>query len=139
MSITKVSAALRNAVRIRAGGCCEYCLIHEDDAYEPHEADHIIAQQHHGETTADNLAFACWDCNRRKGPNLSSRDPENGKVVRLFDPRRHRWNQHFHLDGSTIVPLTSIGRATIALLRLNSPERLRVRALLHRLGRYPIR
>ena len=138
MSITKVPLALRSLVRLRADGCCEYCRIHEDDAFESHEADHITAEQHGGETTPENLAFACWDCNRRKGPNLSSRDPETGEVVRLFHPRHNRWNEHFRLEGFRIVPLTSRGRATAKLLRFNSPERLRVRALLQRLGRYPI-
>jgi hypothetical protein len=124
-------------VRSRAGNGCEYCLIHEDDVFEAHEADHIVAEQHGGPTAADNLAYACWDCNRRKGPNLSSVDPETGEVVRLFDPRRDPWIEHFRLDAFRIVPLTLIGRATAALLRLNSPERLRVRATLHQIQLYP--
>jgi hypothetical protein len=41
-------------------------------------------------------------------------------------------------EGYRIVPLTAIGRATATLLRLNSPERLRVRSLLYRLGKYPV-
>ena len=137
MSVTRVPAPLRDSVRSRAGGRCEYCLVQEDDLFEPHEADHIIAEQHGGETTADNLAFACWDCNRRKGPNLSSVDPESGEVVRLFHPRLQKWAEHFRLDGFRIIPLTPIGRATVALLRFNSPERLSVRAMLHQIGRYP--
>jgi len=111
--------------------------MHEDDVFEPHEADHIVARQHTGSAILENLAFACWDCNRRKGPNLSSVDPDTGEVVRLFDPRRSRWSEHFRLDGFRITGLTTIGRATVSLLRLNSPERLAVRSLLNQLGRYP--
>ena len=139
MSVTRVPAPLRDDVRSRADGRCEYCLVHEDDLFEPYEADHIIAEQHGGPTTADNLAFACWDCNRRKGPNISSVDPENGEVVRLFHPRLHQWSEHFRLDGFRIIPLTASARATVALLRLNSAERLSVRAMLHQIGRYPRR
>ena len=137
MSVTRVPAPLRDSVRSSADGRCEYCLVHEDDLFEPHEADHIIAEQHGGETTADNLAFACWNCNRRKGPNIASVDPESGEVVRLFHPRLQKWSEHFRLDGFRIIPLTPIGRATVALLRRNSPERLSVRAMLHPIGRYP--
>jgi HNH endonuclease len=139
VNVTRVPAPLRDAVRSRSGGRCEHCLVHEDDPFEPHEADHIIAEQHGGETTAANLAFACWDCNRRKGPNIASVDPESGEVVHLFHPRLQKWSEHFRLDGFRIFPLTPIGRATVALLRLNSPERLSVRALLHQIGRYPYR
>jgi hypothetical protein len=124
-------------VRSRAGGCCEYCLIHEDDVFEAREADHIIAERHGGQTTPDNLAYACWDCNRREGPNLSSVDPETGEVVRLFDPRRDPWSEHFHLNAFRIVPLTSTGRATAVLLHLNSLERLAVRAAPRQIARYP--
>ena len=139
MSVTNIPAALRNAVRVRAGGCCEYCGLHEDDAFEAHEADHVIAEQHHGETSAENLAFACWECNRRKGPNLSSIDPESGEITRLFNPRGDRWSDHFRLDGARILPRTAVGRATVVLLRLNSAEQLALRGALRQMGRYPVR
>lgn len=48
--------------RIRAGGCCEYCLIHEDDAHFPHQPDHIIACKHRGEIEANNIGWACYLC-----------------------------------------------------------------------------
>jgi 5-methylcytosine-specific restriction endonuclease McrA len=105
VSVTSVPPSLRNAVRLRAGDCCEYCGIHEDDAFEAHEADHIIAVQHRGVTTADNLAFACWECNRRKGLSLSSVDPDTGEIVRLYNPRRDVWSEHFFLDGVNILYL----------------------------------
>jgi len=139
VSVTTISEALRNRVRARAAGCCEYCGLHQDDAFEAHEADHIIAEQHRGETTGENLAFACWECNRRKGPNLSSIDPQSGEITRLFNPRRDRWGDHFGLEGARILPRTAVGRATVALLRLNSKENLTLRAALCEIGRYPMR
>jgi len=139
VSRTRIPADLWSLVQSRAVGFCEYCGIHEDDAFEAHEADHIIAEQHGGETTAENLAFACWQCNRRKGPNLSSIDPESREIVRLFHPRQDRWREHFRIEGARIVTLTPIGRATAGLLRLNSPENLILRTALCEGGRYPMR
>ena len=102
-----------------------------------HEPDHIVAVQHRGATAPDNLALACFDCNRRKGPNISSVNPETGRVVPLFHPRRDSWTEHFVLDGVRIVGCTAVGRATVELFRFNDPARLRVRAELRRVGRYP--
>jgi hypothetical protein len=56
--------------------------------------------------------------------------------VRLFDPRRQRWDDHFTLQGALIIPLTSTGRVTASLLRLNVPERVIERRELLRAGRY---
>jgi 5-methylcytosine-specific restriction endonuclease McrA len=67
---TRVPAKLRQQVRERAKGCCEYCLVHEDDLLFPCEADHVIAEQHKGATVFENLAWACGICNRNKGPNI---------------------------------------------------------------------
>jgi hypothetical protein len=48
--------------------------------------DHIIAQQHHGETGPDNLALSCLRCNSHKGPNLSGYHPPNQEVtIRTVD------------------------------------------------------
>lgn len=131
-----ISETLRAAVRERAGGRCEYCLTHEDDVLIPHEPDHIVAEQHGGQTTADNLAFACFHCNRRKGPNLASVDPTTGEVARLYQPRTSPWREHFSVSKHQIVGLTSTGRATVALLRLNCPERVALREALTAAGRF---
>ncbi len=131
------SAALRELVRHRAGGRCEYCLLHEEDGFFPHEIDHVVARKHEGPTRKDNLAWSCFPCNNLKGSDLASIDPETGRVVRLFNPRRQRWSQHFRLDGAVILPLTPQGRATVNLLQLNHPERVRRREWLIQAGRYP--
>ena len=70
MSDTHIPPALRRQVRERAVGRCEYCRVHDSDVLLPHQPDHIIAEQHGGETTAANLALARVHCNRHKGPNI---------------------------------------------------------------------
>jgi len=137
MSITYIPATLRHLVRERAGGRCEYCRVHEDDALLPHQPDHVIAEQHGGETAAENLALACVHCNRRKGPNIASLDPASGQLTSLFNPRTQVWEDHFSLDGAFLLPLTPAGRVTVWLLDLNHPDRLQVRRALIEIGRYP--
>ena len=48
------------------------------------------------------------------------------RLQELFDPRSHRWDDHFGWDGVRIVPKTLIGEVTIRVLCLNSEERLQV-------------
>ena len=136
MSSPGVSASLRADLERRANARCEYCLVPTGAVMWPHEPDHIIAEQHGGRTELANLALACFHCNRRKGPNVASVDSATGQVVPLFNPRVHRWADHFRLEGPRIVPLTQIGRVTVELLRLNSPERLLVRQALLQAGRW---
>ena len=132
-----IPAALRRLVQQRAGHRCEYCLLHEEDAGLPHEPDHVIARKHRGETTAGNLAWTCFNCNRCKGTDLASIDPETERIVRLFHPRKDAWRRHFRLEGARIVPRTAVGRVTEFLLQLNDPDRLDVRELAVQQGRYP--
>ncbi len=132
-----IPTRLRRLVTQRAGERCEYCLIHQDDRPETHQLDHVLAVKHGGLTEESNLALACLFCNSSKGPNLSAIDPLNGEIVPLFNPRTQNWNKHFELSGASIVGLTSIGRATVVLLRLNDHERLDYRQNLIEIGRYP--
>lgn len=134
-----IAERLRRQVQERAQGRCEYCLVHEEDMYYPHEADHIIAEKHGGPTSLDNLAWACFYCNRYKGSDLASVDPISKKIVFLFHPREQRWSRHFRLNGALIEGITSSGRATAALLHLNDPERVAFRLRLIELGRYSTR
>lgn len=137
MNRPAIPAALRLAVWQQAAGRCEYCLLSESNGFVAHEVDHIVARQHHGTTTADNLALACFACNRRKGANIASVDPTTGELVPLFHPRRDVWTEHFRLQGARILPLTPRGRATVELLQLNRHARLRRRQLWLNAGRYP--
>jgi 5-methylcytosine-specific restriction endonuclease McrA len=136
---SSIPQRLRRQVQERAQGRCEYCLIHEADMYYPHEADHVIAEKHGGLTSLENLAWACFYCNRFKGSDLASVDPTSNKVVFLFHPREQRWHRHFRLNDGLIEGITSSGRATVALLHLNAPERVAYRLGLIELGHYPAR
>lgn len=119
-----ISAELRRLVTERAGQRCEYCLLPQAAALHRHEPDQIIPLQHDGATNAENLALACFHCNRAKGPNVGSFDPETGLLTALFHPRLQTWNDHFLLDGAEIRPLTPEGRVTVRLLRINDSARL---------------
>ena len=89
--------------------------------------DHIRPRQHGGNHAPDNLALACTNCNWNKGPNLSAIDPLTSQEVALFRPRTQTWSEHFALVDLEIVGQTAIGRATVRLLRMNSPDRVEVR------------
>jgi len=134
----RVPAKLRRHVEQRAGRRCEYCLFHQEDTFLTHEPDHVIATQHGGETDEENLAWACFECNRFKGSNLSSIDNETGNIERLFNPRIDLWSEHFQIDGTRIAPRTPIGRATAFLLRFNDPDNVELRGLLIDAGRYGV-
>jgi hypothetical protein len=129
-----VNKSLEILVRKRARFVCEYCRMPQSAYKLTFPIDHIIAQQHGGSTTEDNLALACLRCNSYKGPNISGIDPESSKLVRLFNPRKDLWSTHFTWNGLTILGLTSVGRATATLLQMNHPRYLAVRASLIKEG-----
>ena len=133
MSAT-IAPELRRLVAERAGRRCEYCLLPQAVTLHRHEPDHIVPLQHGGVTDADNLALACLRCNRYKGLNVGSIDPLTGQLVPLFHPRLQVWEQHFQIIGAEIKPLTSEGRVTVRLLRLNDPDRLTERQRLIEAG-----
>jgi hypothetical protein len=132
-----ISSQLRQLVSDRAGGKCEYCLIHQDFSIYSHEVDHAIAVKHGGLSTEENLVLACLPCNRYKGSDLTSIDPITKQVTVLFNPRLHEWNEHFQIDQGYILGKTTIGRTTIFLLRLNEPKRLMIRQALILQKLYP--
>ena len=102
-------AELRALVRSRAGSCCEYCGISERFTLAEHEIDHVIAVKHGGETLAENLALCCAVCNRFKGSDIASVDPESGQITPLFHPRRDCWDDHYRVQDGVIVALTQLG------------------------------
>ncbi len=131
-----IPQALRQLVFERANGRCEYCLLPQSASLHKHEPDHIVPNQHGGETDASNLALACMRCNRFKGPNVGSFDPQSGELVPFFNPRLHIWKEHFELENGRILPQTSPARVTLKILRLNDAERVQERQKLIQAGYY---
>src|SRR5689334_1530994 len=135
--MTYIPEALRRSVMVRAKNCCEYCLIPQESKLFTFEVDHIIAEKHRGVTQDDNLCLSCLDCNRGKGSDFASFDPETGEIARLFNPRQDQWHEHFWLNGAVIEPKTAKGRVTVFLLHLNDEVRVSERTALIEAGRYP--
>jgi len=124
MSTTYIPVALRRLVEERAKYRCEYCLLSANLSFFSHEIDHIIAEKHGGKTEANNLAYTCWRCNRYKGTDLGSFDPQTGDFCFLFNPRIQEWDEHFAINNFQMLGLTAIGRTTVKLLQLNNDERI---------------
>ena len=116
-----ISSALRQLVIERADGRCEYCRYPQEAALLGFEMEHIIAEKHGGATEAGNLALACPYCNRAKGTDLGSIDPQTGLLTPFYNPRNQEWQAHFRLEEARIVPLTAEGRVTAVILQLNEP------------------
>jgi hypothetical protein len=133
----------KQAVWRRAGYRCEYCRLVGWEL----QVEHIVPRSPRRRATGgasgavperlddlENLAAACAHCNRLKGDFVTGRDPLSGREVRLFDPRRDDWDEHFSWssDYLHLLPLSDIGGATVARLRANDPILVRQRRLLRR-------
>lgn len=123
-------------VSARARHACEYCRAPEALFNLPFEVEHITPQSHGGETTQNNLALSCRSCNLYKADFVSALDELMQIEVRLFNPRRDVWHEHFSLIAETgeIEGLTEIGRATVARLRINSKSQVEARKQWLQLG-----
>lgn len=122
MSSEHVPASMQRRVRDRAGMRCEYCRIAQEYQEATFHIDHVVPRVAGGETALENLALACVSCSLRKGARQEAVDPATGARVALFNPRSDAWEAHFHLAlGGGFVGMTSTGRATIELLKLNRP------------------
>jgi len=128
--------ALRELVRQRAEDRCEYCRLHQDHSPFSLQVEHIIPRKHGGSDDLTNLALACDRCNLHKGSDLAGIDRETSKIVVLFNPRAQHWDEHFSLDGPILLGMTPCGRATVRVLNMNAPRRVRLRATLQTRGEW---
>lgn len=130
---------LRELVSRQARYRCGYCLTQERVVGTPMEIDHIIPQSLGGPTEEDNLWLACSLCNDHKGNQVAALDPVTGDLVRLFDPRRQQWTDHFVWteESDRIIGLTATGRATVVALNLNRLSLVRARQAWTAVGWHP--
>lgn len=129
---------LRQQVIARAGARCEYCLAPLAIVVEM-EIDHIVPESAGGPTELDNLCVTCVGCNGFKLAFQVAEDPQTGEMAPLFNPRRQVWRDHFTWsdDGTEMIGLTPIGRATIVRLRMNRQPLREARRLWVQAGWHP--
>jgi HNH endonuclease len=130
------ASELRQFIAKRAKERCEYCLLPQSTRLFPFHLDHIISKQHGGTDDESNLALCCPQCNRHKGPNIATLEPTTGEFVGFFNPRKHRWRDHFQIEAGVISGLSPQGRATVTIFHLNDPVRVTERLNLTKLGSY---
>ena len=130
---------LRERIRQRANGRCEYCNLPEAADAFPFHVDHVLAKVHGGENADSNLCWTCTQCNLHKGPNFASVDPVSRQRVNLFDPRVDPWHEHFRVEpDGRITGITPAGRATVKLLDMNDMPQLALRQSLIKRGVYTL-
>ena len=132
-----ISATYKKLIIARADHRCEYCRVQDYLSAFDYHFDHIIAIQHGGPDSTNNLAYCCSQCNWKKGPNISTLLKFGGDLIPLFNPRLQNWFEHFEAKQGRIFPLTLIGEATIKLLELNQPNKIEERYEMTIAGFYP--
>ncbi|HSN75089.1 MAG TPA: HNH endonuclease [Anaerolineae bacterium] len=117
-----IPRAVRRRVAALAEHRCGYCQTSQRISGAQMHIEHIVPLALGGTSDDNNLWLACAWCNSFKGAKISGVDPVTGVDVPLFNPRTQQWFEHFRWndDGSEIVGLTVVGRATVAALRLNN-------------------
>ena len=139
MARKAIPRAVRRQVRERAGNRREYCRHPADFSCAPFVCEHVVPRIRGAGSTAAELAWACPACNGHKYAKTHARDPQTGRSVPLFNPRRQSWSRHFawgadflHIEGRTAT-----GRATVAALHLNCPALVNLRRALRAVGEHP--
>jgi hypothetical protein len=108
-------------VASRAGHRCEYCRAPESIFNLSFEVEHIVPESREGSDDESNWALACRSCNVYKADRVEGLDELEQVAVRLFHPRRDRWEEHFvaEIQSAAIVGLTATGRVTVSALQMN--------------------
>jgi hypothetical protein len=103
------------------------------------EVEHVIPRSAGGKTEADNLCLSCPTCNRHKAARLIALDPTSGEEVSLYHPHRQVWSRHFTWseDGTQVIGLTAVSRATIIALRMNRLQIVQLRRYWVAMGLHP--
>jgi hypothetical protein len=139
MGRQKISEMVQLQVRQRANFLCEFCHACEKWQYVRFTVDHTMPLSLGGSDRLENLALACFHCNRQKTNRSRVRVPDSGMEVALFNPRRDDWHEHFiwSADRLRIVGLSDIGRATVMGLGLNRERVIAIRQADLDIGRHP--
>lgn len=116
-----ISESLHESVAQDARGECGYCRAPQRALPYRLEIEHLLPLSLGGGSERENLWLSCHKCNKLRSNHVIASDPLTGQDAPLFNPREHRWHDHFGWEsgGVFIVGRTAIGRATVAAVHLN--------------------
>ncbi|NMG20737.1 HNH endonuclease [Brasilonema bromeliae] len=134
-----IPVELQRRIRNHFADCCAYCRTAESLTVSTFEFEHIIPRSAEGETIFENLCLSCPSCNRYKASRQTAIDTITQQEVPLFHPQQQLWTEHFTWseDGTEIIGLTPVGRATILALKMNRPQLTRVRKMWVKMEEHP--
>jgi len=132
-----VANETREFITARAGGCCEYCQMHQSLQGATFHIEHVIPRVRGGVSDSSNLALACPSCNLHKADRVSSQTNASTVAVVFFNPRSDVWAEHFEWDDYTLIGKTEVGRVTIQALDLNQERRIKIRQAEQLFGLFP--
>ncbi|MGF1634082.1 MAG: HNH endonuclease [Phycisphaerae bacterium] len=101
--------------------------------------EHVVPKVHGGNDDRGNLAWCCPSCNLNKAGHVDGTDPLTAEIAPLFHPRESLWDDHFAWSDERLVGRTPVGRATVDLLKLNTPRRQLIRKAERSFGLFPPR
>jgi len=137
--MAKISRELDQRIRQQAKHRCGYCLNPQELIPYKLEIEHIHPKALGGETVEENLWLACRECNAHKARKVLAVDPLTEKTVKLFNPRKQNWYDHFEFSpGKTeIIGKTACGRATVESLQMNNIFQKTARSAWVETGKFP--
>jgi len=139
--MAKIKKDLDEIIRRQAKNRCGYCLNPQELIPYRLEIEHILPKALGGESTEENLWLACRECNAHKAKKTKAVDTLTGKTVKLFNPRRQIWREHFEFsqDNSQIIGKNPCGRATIESLQINNFYQTTARSIWIEMNKFPPR
>jgi len=137
--VSKISKDLDKEVREASKNRCVYCLTPQILTSHKLEIQHIYPTSKGGNSEKENLCLACRHCNLHKSSKIYGFDAVSAKRVRLFNPNRQKWTEHFvwNEDKTTIIGKTPCGRSTVYALKLNDDLQTNARKVWKLTGLFP--
>lgn len=137
--MSKISKDLEKKVREASKHRCGYCLTPQSLTSHKLEIEHIFPISKGGKSEKENLCLACRHCNLHKASKIYGFDAVSARRVRLFNPNRQIWSEHFvwDKDKTSIIGKTSCGCATIYALKMNDDLQTNARKAWKLTGLFP--
>lgn len=137
--MSRISQDLEKQVREASKNRCGYCLTPQSLTSHKLEIEHIYPISKGGTSEKENLCLACRHCNLHKSAKILGFDIVTGKRVKLFNPNKQKWSEHFTWNDkkTTLIGKTACGRATIYALKMNDDLQTTARKVWKLTGLFP--